>query len=230
MSGPGRPYLVEIVGIAGAGKSTLVRLLCADGERFRRAEFIHARNPAHLAEIARSLPRLLPILARNVMPGRRLTWREVKLLVYASSWHRLLDRKATYRDTVTLLDQGPIYALVRLSANGAQVTRSASFARWRDQVLDAWSARLGAVVWLDAEDRILLDRIDGRARTHGTKDQPEVVGRAFLARYRELFAELLDRLERRGGPPILRFDTGGTGSEQLAADVRRALDVGVESS
>jgi thymidylate kinase len=230
MSGPGRPYLVEVAGVAGAGKSTLVRLLCADGERFRRAEFIHARNPAHLAEIARSLPRLLPILARNVMPGRRLTWREVKLLVYASSWHRLLGRKATYRDTVTLLDQGPIYALVRLTANGARVTRSASFARWRDQVLDAWSGRLGAVVWLDAEDRILLDRIEGRARTHGTKDQPEAVGRAFLARYRELFAELLDRLERRGGPPILRFDTGKTGSEQLAADVRQALDVGVESS
>lgn len=220
------PLLVEVTGVAGAGKSTLVDLLCRDAG-FRRADSIHARDPGHLLHIARSIPRLLPILVRNLRPGPRLSWADVKLLVYATGWHRVLARRAGSGGGVTLLDQGPIYALVRLTAKDARVTRSPRFRRLRDATLDAWAGRLGTVVWLDAEDAVLWRRINHRVQPHGTKGARAEVGRAFIVRYRELFEELLGRMQARGRPRILRFDTGATPSERIAAQVREALMAGV---
>ena len=52
---------IEILGVAGAGKSTLATQLAAD-PAFEMAPFIHARRPADLLLILRTIPRLLPIL------------------------------------------------------------------------------------------------------------------------------------------------------------------------
>lgn len=216
------PYLVEIAGVAGAGKSTLARLLCQQDAEYRLAEFIDARRREHLAYIAHGIPRVLPILAANLGPRPRLDRRQIKLLVYATEWHRLLSRKPLYRRGVTLLDQGPIYALVRLKALGARVTTGAAFDRWWDEMIDSWSDRLGAIVWLDADDQVLWDRINGRDQRHATKGGSPEVGLRFITRYRLAFQQVLDRLGTRG-PQIMRFDTGRASSEEIAGEIRVTL-------
>jgi thymidylate kinase len=218
-----RPYLVEVAGVAGAGKSTLVHLICEREADCHRADFIHARTLEHLGYMAHSLPRSAPILAGNLRGRPRLDWAGFKLIVYATEWHRFLNRKPEYRHGVTLLDQGPIYALVRLKAKGARVTTGARFERWWDETLELWAGELGALVWLDAPDRILMDRINGRDQWHGTKGERDDVGQRFIARYRALFEEVLHRIEIRGGPQILRFDTSRMSSERLAAEIRPFL-------
>jgi thymidylate kinase len=208
MRRPGVPYLVEITGVAGSGKSTLVRRLCDDLPDARRATFIETRNPRHLAALIGAMPAAAPILLRNLGPGPRMNWADVKLLAYATRWDRVLRRTPGYRSGVIALDQGPLYALVRLRAQDRRVGRSAAFARWWERSLARWAPQLGVVVVLDADDALLLERINGRDQAHTTKGRPEEDARAFLARYRSLFEETLERLQRAGGPTVLRFDTG----------------------
>ena len=156
------PCLVEIAGVAGAGKSTLARRLSRGEGDVRVGDFIHTRTPAHLRYVVHSLPRIAPILAGTLGPGPRLSWPEAKLLVYVTEWHRFLCSRAEYEGGVTLLDQGPLYALVRLKAQGKNVTGRAAFERWWNEMLEQWASHLDLVVWLDAPDAVLWERINGR--------------------------------------------------------------------
>jgi hypothetical protein len=220
-AGSSSPFLVEVTGVAGAGKSTLARLLCQGETGCRHADFIHARTPKHLVYFAHSLPRLLPLLTHSLGSGPRVNWAEFKLLVYVTEWHRFLNRQSRNDQRCTVLDQGPLYALVRLRAESP--AWSAPVERWWDQMIELWASKLKLIVWLDASDQVVWDRINVRMQRHKTKGQPPEVGRRFIVRYRQLFEEVLERVDALGGGGILRFDTSATSGEEIAAQLRPLL-------
>ncbi len=213
---------VEILGVAGAGKSTVVRLL-GEGSGFTRAEFIHTRKPSHLLQVARGIPRLTPILLWGIGRRPRISWPEVKLFVYVSRWRFFLERRMPAPGTVLLFDQGPLYALVRLKAEGKGFTSVSAFDTWREAMLERWASELSAVVWLDAPDPVLWSRINERSQGHRTKGEEAEAGHSFLDRYRRSFDVLLRRMEELGGPEVLRFDTSTATAEQIAETIRPTL-------
>ena len=213
---------VEILGVAGAGKSTVVRLL-GEGPGFTRAEFIHTRKPSHLVQVARGLPRLMPILLGGITRRPRISWPELKLLVYVTRWRFFLERRTPAPGTVLLFDQGPLYALVRLQAEGKGFTTLSAFDVWREEMLERWASELSVVVWLDAPDPVLWSRINERSQGHRTKGEEAEAGHSFIDRYRRSFDALLQRMEELGGPDVLRFDTSTATAEQIAETVRPLL-------
>lgn len=221
--GRSRPCLVEIAGVAGSGKSTLARRLSRDLDGVRIADFIHTRIPAHLVYVAHAMPRIAPILAGTLNPGPRLSWPEVKLLVYVTEWHRFLRARPEYEGGATLLDQGPLYALVRLKAQGSNVTGRAAFERWWNEMLVRWTRELSVVVWLDAPDEVLWERINGRDQRHTTKSASREAGFRFLGRYRALFDDVLRRADVSRGPRVVRFDTGVRSADAIAAELEPLL-------
>ncbi len=65
------------------------------------------------------------------------------------------------------------------------------------------------VVWLDAANDVLLDRIRNRQQELIVKDQPATVVYDYLNRYRAEYEFLLSTLAaKNAGLKILRFDTG----------------------
>ena len=213
---------VEILGVAGAGKSTVARLL-GRGPGFARAEFIHTRKPSHLLQVARGIPRLMPILLAGIARRPRISWPELKLLVYVSRWRLFLARRRPAPGTVLLFDQGPLYALVRLEAEGKPFTARRAFEDWSEEMLRSWASELIALIWLDAPDAVLWSRINERSQGHKKKGEEAEAGYRFIARYRRTFDGLLRRMEELGGPPVLRFDTSTATAEQIVDTLAPSL-------
>jgi deoxyadenosine/deoxycytidine kinase len=216
------PHLIEVLGVAGSGKTTLTGHLTDSIHGARRAEFIHTRKPGHLVHFVRSVPGLLPMLLRNLVLRPRVSWREFKLFSYVSQWSSVLQDSARPNELL-VLDQGPLYCLGRLQALGSGVTRTEWFAEYRTRMLRAWAGELTAIVVLDARDEVLLERINQRDQWHVAKDQDTRVAAEFVSRYRALFDGLIRQVELESRPMVLRFDTGVMSARQIAATVEEQL-------
>ena len=71
------------------------------------------------------------------------------------------------------------------------------------------------VIWLDAPDEILLDRIRNRQQEHIVKTQPATIGYEFLDRYRaeyEFILSISDRpKDRSQGSAVRHWAATNTG-------------------
>jgi thymidylate kinase len=90
-------------------------------------------------------------------------------------------------------------------------------------MLEQWRAQLDWIVWLDAPDGVLHERIQQRQQGHVLEGRGPAESSALLARYRTAFSEILDLLAGPAGPQVLRIDTGGVDPETVHQQVSEAL-------
>lgn len=207
----GNLRVVEIVGPAGAGKSTLYQAL-------RGRDSLHLDNFPDVRRLA-NLPFFLWNGARVIGSLRGLgglSRRELAWMSILRGWPALLQ-KADSR--VTVLDQGPVYLITELREFGpASLRTSTADAWWRD-LSARWSQTLDLIVWLDADDADLLERIRTREKAHIVKDAPAKETLSFLNRYHAAYERVMADLH----VPILRFDSSRMTTTQIAENLLREL-------
>ena len=183
--------LVELVGPAGAGKSTVFQALVS-----RRGDVetmpVLSRRP-YTGVLLTSLLSVLAMLVRRKALRQR-TREQVVMMGYLQALPRVLDKRQP-RERIVVFDQGPIYFLTRPSLHDERLRD------WRDRMVDTWSSRLDAVVWLDAPAEILIDRINSRDKSHALKGRPDEVARERVAASRVDLEETIVDFARRGGGP-----------------------------
>jgi len=145
-------------------------------------------------------------------------------MVYLKAWHHVLDRQVSNNDMVTVLDHGPIYRLALLRDFGPEITKSQLYERWWDSMLKQWATIMDMVVWLDAPDVVLLERIHTRSRWHIIKRKSGQEACEFLGRYRTSYEHIISALTAEGGPQVLRFDTDQKSVDQIVDKVLAALN------
>jgi broad-specificity NMP kinase len=213
------PFLVELAGPAGVGKTTLSRALVGRGGVVTAAIW---GLPA-LSLIGNGV-RLLPSLLENCRRSGCLLWDESRHMVRLVTLHRALAGGKAAGPHVMLFDEGPIFALAWLRGFGHEIMRSeASEAWWRDTLGD-WAGLMDVVVVVEANDALLARRIRTRPHGHEVKEfsDPEIV--AWMARFRAALSWVLAGLAAEGGPAVLRVTTDREPPEILAERVGAALD------
>ncbi len=144
-------------------------------------------------------------------------------MAYLEAGLHVLGQQGAKNGSVTLLDLGPIYRLAFLREFGPEITTSQLYKRWWASLLDQWAATLDMVIWLDAPDAILLERIRARDQRHTIKEQSEQEAFEVLARYRTSFEQTIAESVTDHQVTLLRFDTNQASVEQIADSVLAAF-------
>jgi thymidylate kinase len=225
--------VAEIVGPAGAGKSTLTRVLRERDGSLRTGLSVWGLPPALLClNAVLSLPRFVGLYRSR----GRIRRDEVKLIVRLSALHQLLGRESSKSYRTLLLDEGTIFALVKLLAFGDSVKangggggggRSNHLDAWTQSLLNRWARRLDAVIWLDAPDEVLAERIRTRGKAHRVKDKSDAEIFAFLARYRDSYERVISELNARHGLKVIRFSTEEHSLEEMADQILAGMQEGI---
>jgi shikimate kinase len=221
-----RPLIVEIAGLAGAGKTTLAKALSRGDENILISPVPRVRKAKNVPLFISKALVLLPIFLRRSPSSRRLTWREMKMMLHVNGWEHILNLQSSSNHAVIVLDHGPVYRLATLREFGPEVTRSRRFQQWSDRMLKRWAVTLDMVIWLDAPNPVLVERINKRDTRHIVKGKPEQEMCDFLTRYRTSYEQVVSRLTTHNNSPrVLRFQTHQETPGQLMDRALNAIEM-----
>ena len=206
----GKTKIVEIIGPAGAGKTTLYQALDRYPESVRLENFPDVRKIGDAPFFVSHGIQLIPPLLSLYRPdSRQLTRREFAWMAILHGWSALLRRQAQDGRQAIVLDQGSVYLLAEMRLSGPGYLQQESAVSFWQAFYSCWSATLDMILWLDASDEILLDRIRNRRQELIVKDQPASVVYKYLDRYRTEYEFILSHLTAKNAClKVLKFDTG----------------------
>jgi len=205
---PEPPLVVELAGIAGAGKSTIAHALARLDPEIRARPRVS--GPSYLA----SVPAMVPRAVSLHWPFRGLLAKETKRALRLHALHRLVHRMRGRGAVV--FDEGPVYMLARTLALGGRGVATPGFERWWRTTVAEWATVLDVVVWLEAPDDVLAARIHTRPQPHPLRGADDPAMHGFLGSYRAAFDRVLAELRVRRGPQLWTFPTDRASPEETA--------------
>ena len=213
-----RPLRVELVGPAGAGKSTLStsllrQLYGAPGTIWGQPVLPLLLNGAQL----------VPTFTSLWLHSRSPLWHETRHMVRLRTLQRALRQAAGHSDQVLLFDEGPVFALAWLRGFGHEAMRQPPSAEWWQTALREWAAVMDAVIVLDAPDQLLAARIRSRARAHEVKELPDPEIARWMARFRQALEWVLAEMARHDGPRVVRLSSQEEPAGWIAERVLKEL-------
>lgn len=220
--------IIEIIGPAGVGKTTIAMSILSKEPRIileAPPDIKSIQNiPFYLGNSLRLLPFLFHILRED---KARITKDLLFTLAYLKGGVKRLNRFEKHQYGTILFDQGPIYMISYLSIFILPALLSEEHNNWLEPIYRRWANCLHTIVWLDASDRILLDRVRNRLKKHGSKFRTDSEAADFNKSYRDRFNEVISSLSRVNPQiRIVRIDTGNFTVPECAEHILMELKNG----
>jgi shikimate kinase len=215
-----RPTVIELVGPAGAGKSSVMAVLRRGHPRIRTDLSLWGLPRTRLLTC---LPPLVPTLARAAWARRPLSAAEAAQMVRADALERTVAGALQPTHQAIVLDEGAVFALAWMEVFFGR-PGSVARAQWRRHALARWAAHLDAVVWLDAEDATLARRIRARAKPHLVKRWSDADILCFTERFRRAFERAVSHLTAVGGVVVERVPTDERSPAETADQVLELVE------
>lgn len=213
-----RPLRLELVGPAGAGKSTLSVSLVTQLQGVHREIWGLPVLPLLLDGA-----QLIPTFTGLWLHSRSPLWHETRHMVRLRTLQRALRRKGSDDNEVLVFDEGPIFALAWLRGFGHETFRQQPSAEWWRKAFRDWASLMDAVVVLDAPDPVLAARIRARAHPHEVKEYPDAEIARWMARFRQALEWVLTGMAGFGAPAVVRLSSQEEPADQIAERVVHQL-------
>ena len=219
-SGAERALVVELVGAAAVGKSTLVTELQRrdPGIRWLQRARWHGGGTA----VARHAARFAPAWRAALFRSPRYAWRTARYFLRLAALEGVVRAAAAEAAGVVMLEHGPVFTLARLQAvHGGPVPPT--LARYARRLLSRWAKRLDLVIALDAPFDVLEQRLRTRTKDHPMRGRSTDELRDFVSRYRAAYEAVLAELDAAGGPPVVGLRSDQATVEAMADQVGAAF-------
>jgi len=216
-----QPLIIELVGPAGAGKSTITKALRKSNGNIRIGTVPNVRDIKDFPFFLWNTILLIPIfltIYRNKKQGS-FTRRQIVNMAVLEGWHRRLQGLDSRNGKVIILDQGPVHILSDLLRFGPRNFRP-MIPRWWNNTYQVWAHTLNMVVCLDAPDPVLLNRIRTRAKNHACKSETDDQAISFLRRCRITQDGTLSAMRiNSSGPEVVCLDTSQTSLDETTEKI-----------
>jgi anion-transporting ArsA/GET3 family ATPase len=195
------------------GKSTIFEGLVGRDGRIRPMPIL--RRSPYVIGLVWHLAGVVITLTRHRALSRQWTMRGLVMMAYLQALPRALRARGL---EIVIFDQGPIFFLTR------PLLLDERLGAWWQRTFERWSSILDVVVWLEAPDPVLLERIDARSKHHRIKGRRDQAALDVLAESRRAYSDALARLEGQArAPMILRFDTSLRSADEVVDEVLTRL-------
>jgi thymidylate kinase len=218
ISSPSRGLVIELIGVAGVGKSTLYKALGSKNLPWLICDMVlPVWNISSAPFFIENITSLAPLLIREEIKGERLLKRrEIAFLALLNGWHKILRNKADQQGKAILIDQGAISMMTYLTVWGPKSLYNDHIQSWWESVYYKWARTLDILIYLDTKDEIIIDRIRSRSQDHHLKTETTAVMCDWIMKYRLLYRQILNRFESNGfRAKVIRIDSGENSVEDI---------------
>lgn len=214
--------MIELVGVAGVGKTTLANALNKSSKRIKLTDHPYFRKPGDIPFFAWNTLLMLPIFIRifGKFGIKAISLREAAWMVILNGWHRALRRRTNNHHSILVMDQGPVSIMAELYYLDPERKRARYLKKWWERIIKSWRGSLDLLVWLDTADNALIERVRAREKWHliKYKEKQEAVEFNFI--YRSIYSNLLKELTAETPcPKIVPFNSGNETVEELKQKV-----------
>ena len=212
-----RAVVVELVGPAGAGKTTLAQGV-SSRDRSVRAGLSLWGLPR--PQLVKSTIALLPTILRSLLGRGRLKAAQIAQMIRLGALRRVVDDEAQ-KHRVILLDEGPVFALSWFDVFHSRDMKPVD--GWRRRVVADWASLLDVVVFIDAADSTLAQRIREREKPHMVKNSSDEEIYGFSAGFRKAFDRVVAEFSRAGNLMVDALRTDRLREDESATRLMSAL-------
>jgi shikimate kinase len=207
------PHIIELAGVAGTGKSTLLKAMMQRNEKIRTLPL--PLKVSYLSFLIKIASTWLPLYLKEYRTSRWFTVQEIRNMGYLDTWISFIRSQARTKEDIVALDPGPVHWLSSLQEFGPPITKHPRYQRWWKNKHEQWSSALEVIIWLEAPDDLCLQRVLSRAERHEIKHMPSESALRELKCYRESYEQIIPSMAAQHSLKVFFFRTDQISTQQM---------------